>query len=312
MLLYCFTSIRTGEVYKSIARRAKARIPKEDKRDIALEARMIAAYYKHFTLTIESMDNEPMLVLTYNRRFVKGYWRKKAQDIPTYTFYETYREDVFLFLNLLIFFLPMEKYWIGLRLTLRLFRRKTGSWKLSILLRVFMRRQYSGRTLSFPLISLQAKLEGQMPLEKNKTQSESARIRFAGQTNRDTYGRFYAHPASEIDRPANYLRITSRSKHIKNRRGMGIYQSLSFWIELNKPLGSKENQVNIEKKTLFFYRRRVLPQRDLLANIFPKKISLRRALEALEFICKDIYSVVYRATLQPEDGKYLCRKSIDE
>jgi carbonic anhydrase len=53
------------------------------------------------------VDKEPMLVLTYERRFVKGNWRKKARDIPVHAFYETYREDVSLFLNLLTFFLPM-------------------------------------------------------------------------------------------------------------------------------------------------------------------------------------------------------------
>ncbi|KAI9041406.1 uncharacterized protein KD926_006802 [Aspergillus affinis] len=213
-------------------------------------------------------------------------------------------------------------------------------------------------------------------MQADKAHSESARMRFAGQTNRDTYGRFYAHPVSEIDGPANYLGIASRSEHIENRRGMGIYQNSRLFQSLpakaefefldrsdimsldeemrslsaqllsatmpdekhgiqikqklvysnkqrlykeelkrlrvaqsNKPLGSNENQVNIEKETLFSYRRRVMPQRDLLANTFPSKVSLRhhdgrRALKALEFICKDTCSVAYRATLQPEDGKY--------
>lgn len=46
MLLYCFTSARTGEVHKSTAWRALARLPSEDKRDIELEARVMAACYK--------------------------------------------------------------------------------------------------------------------------------------------------------------------------------------------------------------------------------------------------------------------------
>jgi carbonic anhydrase len=49
----------------------------------------------------------PMLVLTYTRKFVKGYWRKKTRDIPVHAFYETYTEDVCLFLNFLTFFLLM-------------------------------------------------------------------------------------------------------------------------------------------------------------------------------------------------------------
>jgi carbonic anhydrase len=45
-------------------------------------------------------------------------------------------------------------------------------------------------------------------------------MKFAGQTNRNTYGKSYAHPLSEVDGPANYLGIASRQEHIQNRRGM--------------------------------------------------------------------------------------------
>jgi carbonic anhydrase len=66
----------------------------------------------------------------------------------------------------------------------------------------------------------------------DKAHSESARMRFAGQNNRDTYGRFYAHPVSEIDGLVNYLGIVSRSEHIENRRGMGIYQNSHLFQSL--------------------------------------------------------------------------------
>ncbi|KAJ5215828.1 Zinc finger C2H2 [Penicillium cinerascens] len=69
MLLYCFISARTGEVHKSIARRGSARLPSGDEKDIGLEAYIMA----HFELTIKIVDKEPMLVLTYDRRFIKGY-----------------------------------------------------------------------------------------------------------------------------------------------------------------------------------------------------------------------------------------------
>lgn len=46
MLLYCFTSARTGEVYESTARRAGARESPGNKSDEELEARVIAACYK--------------------------------------------------------------------------------------------------------------------------------------------------------------------------------------------------------------------------------------------------------------------------
>lgn len=48
-----------------------------------------------------------MLVLTYEREFVKGYWRKIEWEIPKHAFYEVYAEDVPIFLNFLTFLLPM-------------------------------------------------------------------------------------------------------------------------------------------------------------------------------------------------------------
>lgn len=46
MLLYCFTSARTGEVHESTARRSMAKIPGADPADAILEARTMAACYK--------------------------------------------------------------------------------------------------------------------------------------------------------------------------------------------------------------------------------------------------------------------------
>ncbi|KAJ5460047.1 Zinc fingerC2H2, partial [Penicillium daleae] len=65
ILLYCFTSTRTGEVYKSTARRARARESQGYKSDKELEARVIAACYKYFVLTIKRIEGVPILVLTY-------------------------------------------------------------------------------------------------------------------------------------------------------------------------------------------------------------------------------------------------------
>ncbi|GLI74859.1 hypothetical protein PoHVEF18_003107 [Penicillium ochrochloron] len=386
----------------------------------------------------------PMLVLTYTRKFVKGYWRKKTRDIPVHAFYETYTEDVSLFLNFLTFFLPMASADKAFRdySSVGEILDQANAYAKAIpsenkVLEVIhfaesvhetpVFRQYreldvdkstgkargadafgkefvdlghrSGYTRNITIRAcrrwalMQAgrsntRDEGeQLSFANNdidKAHSESARMRFAGQNNRDTYGRFYAHPVSEIDGPANYLGIASRSEHIENRRGMGMYQNSHLFQSLpakaefefldrsdiraldeemrslsarlltattpeerygiqikqklaysnkqrlykeelqrlratqsNKPPDSNENQVNMQKETLFSYRRRVMPQRDLLANILPNKISLRhhdgrRALEALEFICKDKRTVAYRAALQPQDGKCLCGKAIDE
>lgn len=57
-------------------------------------------------------------------------------------------------------------------------------------------------------------------------------MKFAGQVNRDTYGKYYAHPLSEIDGLANYLGIASRSDYIQNRRGMGMHYNPRLWQSL--------------------------------------------------------------------------------
>lgn len=47
--LYCFTSTGTGEVYESAARRYGAQEIGEDSKDVNLESRVIAAYYKVYS-----------------------------------------------------------------------------------------------------------------------------------------------------------------------------------------------------------------------------------------------------------------------
>ncbi|KAL4985863.1 hypothetical protein BDW68DRAFT_179314 [Aspergillus falconensis] len=105
ILLYCFSSARTGEVHESTARRSIAR--KLDDEDANLQASTMAACYKHFILTIELVDGVPMLVLTYQRQYVKGHWRKKHWELPIHAFYEVYKEEIPLFLNLMLFMLPL-------------------------------------------------------------------------------------------------------------------------------------------------------------------------------------------------------------
>ncbi|KAJ5153965.1 Zinc finger C2H2 [Penicillium coprophilum] len=73
ILLYYFTSACIGEVYKLTARRHRAREIGEESEDTELEAYVMAAYYKYFKLTIEIVDGIIILILTYEREFVKGY-----------------------------------------------------------------------------------------------------------------------------------------------------------------------------------------------------------------------------------------------
>ncbi|KAL4982474.1 hypothetical protein BDW68DRAFT_192120 [Aspergillus falconensis] len=86
ILLHCFSSAQTGEVHESTARRSIARQKDNgDDNDTKPWASVMAAYYKHFILTIELVDGIPMLLLTYAREFVKGYWRMKKWEPPIHT-----------------------------------------------------------------------------------------------------------------------------------------------------------------------------------------------------------------------------------
>ncbi|EAW17212.1 uncharacterized protein NFIA_005750 [Aspergillus fischeri NRRL 181] len=108
ILLYYFSSARTGEVHESTARRSLARQKdSSDDNNANLQASAMAACYKHFILTIELVDGIPMLVLTYAREFIKGYWRKKKWEPPVHAFYEVYKEEVPVFFNLIFFMLPL-------------------------------------------------------------------------------------------------------------------------------------------------------------------------------------------------------------
>ncbi|GMG07844.1 unnamed protein product [Aspergillus oryzae] len=82
MLLYCFTSARTGEVYESTARRTLAREQGGAEAEKNLRAAVMAACYK-------------------------GFWRKEQSELPIHGFYERYTEEMPLILNLLTFFLPL-------------------------------------------------------------------------------------------------------------------------------------------------------------------------------------------------------------
>jgi hypothetical protein len=48
-----------------------------------------------------------MLVLTYERKFIKGYWRMRNWKRPVHAFYEVYKEEVPLFFDLILFMLPL-------------------------------------------------------------------------------------------------------------------------------------------------------------------------------------------------------------
>ncbi|KAL2812348.1 hypothetical protein BDW59DRAFT_176992 [Aspergillus cavernicola] len=107
LLLYCFTSARAGEVHESTRRRRRAQLRMENMPDKSLNPQALSACYKHFQLTLEWVDGHLMLVLLYQRAFVKRGEERTEWDLPVHLFYNIYSEKLPLFFNLLVFFLPM-------------------------------------------------------------------------------------------------------------------------------------------------------------------------------------------------------------
>ncbi|KAJ5721986.1 Zinc finger C2H2 [Penicillium malachiteum] len=200
MLLYCFTTTWTEKVYKSTARRYKAHQIGNSK-DNDLDAWVMVACYKH--------------------EFVKGFWRKQKWSILIYIFYKVYVEDVPIFLNLLTFFLLMKSV---VEILDAVEQHEKASYSgLKILEVIHMHEDM--REVPYAVGDYRGNARGVDLF--NKKHSELVRMRFTGYINHDMYGKVYTYPLSEVNRPANYLGIASRQEHIQNRRGMGLYYSIS-------------------------------------------------------------------------------------
>ncbi|KAL4925801.1 uncharacterized protein BDV17DRAFT_283674 [Aspergillus undulatus] len=310
MLMYCFTSARTGEVHESTARRGLAR-EQGDSEDKNLRAAIMAACYKHFCLSIEWVDGVVMLVLTYERNFVKGYWRKHRSELPIHGFYEKFAKEVPLFLNLLTFFLPLAS-------ADQAFRdyRTVGEilddvdiaslsvqgddkvitiieWKPEIK-EVPIFRPYNeqdiepslhrargadafgkqfaalGHRAGYPdNINVRACRRWAL-MESDSKYSETARMKFAGQTKRDTFGKSYAHRVVEIDEAATFLGIHTRRDHIKNRRSMGmrrnpnLYQSLPAKAEFD--FLHREDIIQLDFQIRSLLKEESMTERKLLSQ----------------------------------------------
>ncbi|EAW17144.1 uncharacterized protein NFIA_005060 [Aspergillus fischeri NRRL 181] len=271
ILLYCFTSARSGEVHESTARRDLSRKQKHEGKDEIMGAHAIAACYKHFILTIELVDGVRMLVLTYSRVYVKGYWMKKRWELPIHAFYEIYREELPLFFNFLTFFIPMASadkafcdYESAQDILDAVESIECGPEEKVIatiefkpeVLDVPVFRPYdeqdiklsTGRSRGADAFGKEFAELGHRSgytrnvtgracrrwalMEADKNHSVAARMKYAGHIRQDTFGRSYAHPLSEVDGPATYLGVSTRHEHIQNRRSMGMYRHPQLWQSL--------------------------------------------------------------------------------
>lgn len=73
---------------------------------------------------------------------------------------------------------------------------------------------------------------------------------------------------------------------------------------------------SVYEQTLFHYRRRAMPERDLLAQILPTRSTIRSsagrdAMKALETICSQYHPVAYRSRLRPVNGECICGEAVD-
>ena len=86
-------------------------------------------------------------------------------------------------------------------------------------------------------------------------------------------------------------------------------------LQPNKPKSATSDPNGLHEESLFYYRRRVMPERDYLATVLSQRIELRssegrRAVEALESLCRSKDSVAYRSSLRPKNGKCVCGEQI--
>ncbi|EEP83037.1 predicted protein [Uncinocarpus reesii 1704] len=255
LLLYCFTSARTGEVHESTARKHNST--------------SASACYKHFRLTFQAVDGEAMLVLYYLREHVKNGWKMRRWELPVHAFYEVYSEDTNLLLNPLIYFLPLACSDGALRdyqsLGQLLDDLESGLPEGQHVLELPFKKDVCDLPLFRPFNELDRERStgrargadsfGKMfaalghragficnitaracrrwaLMEADKHYSEAARMKFASQASSHVFGKSYAHPISEVDGQATYLGIARRESHIKNGRAMTMHHHPQLWRSL--------------------------------------------------------------------------------
>ncbi|KAE8387077.1 hypothetical protein BDV23DRAFT_174933 [Aspergillus alliaceus] len=320
MLLYCFTSARTGEVYKSTACQNLA--------------------HEHGGQNIEWIGGEIMLVLYYDRDYFKGFWRKDKSELPIHGFYEKYTEEMPLTLNLLTFFLPLAS-------ADKAFRDYDSTDGILDRVDLLAATLQEGDDKSVDAIHFKPHILNTpvfCPYNEQAIVYSTGRSREADafDKNHSKTARMkqsYVHHVVEVDGAASFLGIDSRHDHIENNRSMGarrnpqLYRSLPAKAELefldhnniariDKDIQSLKRQLaglnlqNTNAQTLFYYVQKVMPERDLLAVIPPQVAELHSptgcvALHALETIFSQIASVCYWPSIAPVDGKCLCSEPME-
>jgi carbonic anhydrase len=129
----------------------------------------------------------------------------------------------------------------------------------------------------------------------------------------DTEVAFLSAQLAKADSQETAHQIHLQRRRVQNQKDKLYLEELKRQREVQQ--GTQTGSVY--EQTLFHYRRRAMPERDLLAQILPTRSTIRssagrEAMKALETICSQYHPVTYRSGLRPgNDGKCMCGESVD-
>lgn len=113
-----------------------------------------------------------------------------------------------------------------------------------------------------------------------------------------------------LQSPEERRQIQLQQHRIYNQK-QRLYLEELRRIQKSQPRRPTAQPYTIGEQTFFHYARRVMPERDRLAQILPLSGTLRsdtgrEALKALEVLCTRESPVAYRSGMRPVDGNCVC------
>ncbi|EER24266.1 hypothetical protein CPC735_056360 [Coccidioides posadasii C735 delta SOWgp] len=119
--------------------------------------------------------------------------------------------------------------------------------------------------------------------------------------------------AKEEEKRELYL----EQRRLRNRKHQLYTDTLQEFQESHPRRPGETTRTNPATSTYFHYTRRIMLEHDALARILPMSVELRsregrEALHAMEALCKQDCTVVYRTSLEPIDWKCICKQQMDK
>jgi carbonic anhydrase len=115
------------------------------------------------------------------------------------------------------------------------------------------------------------------------------------------------------DSEKHEIRVQQHRLYNKKQK---LYMEELKRLRQTQPRNCTSQPSSVYEQTFFHYTRRVMPERDLLAQVLPKIGNLRSptgraALKALEAICSGNGLTPYRSGIRPLHGKCLCGEVVE-